>query len=762
MEFIRRHFNVLAWIALVFVLVVTALSLNATRKLKFDYDFESFFPQGDPALDEYQEFRKTFEYDNEYVLLAFGNKKGIFDPDFLSRVAWFTDSIRHVRNVTSVASPTNAEYMIIGPLGPIKLPYLHYDDSTQYRSDSTRIYNSKELTGTLFSTDRKSVCLYIKTTEGIAKLPSDTLLATMNAMIDSQHFDSMHMAGKMNGQKVYLDRLQNEFLVFFIASFLLVVLFLFISFRTFWGIWVPILIVLLSIIWTLGLMQATGKALDIMTVLLPTMMFVVGMSDTVHIMSKYLEEMRHIKKYGGNRFDALIKTIREVGFPTFLTLLTTALGFLTLLYSTIRPIRDFGIYTSIGVFIAFVLAYALMPVILNAVKEPKLREENENNLFWYKRLHTLLRWIFSHTRWVVAGTVLLCGVALFGVSKIELNNYLIEGLTRGDKLRQDFNFFEAHYSGVRPFEMKLQPRDTTQSLLEPQNLRAIDTLEKYLENEYGVGFLLSPNTLVKGMNKADNGGDPAFFCLPKSDSAIRNLTGMLTDLKKRKEIKTLLRKDEHAGRITGKMHDIGSKKIRVLNEKLEQFIANTPALQPVKCTITGGAHMLDKDNEYLVNNMMQGLGLSIVVVALIIAFIHRNVRMVVIAIIPNIVPILLIGGVMGYCGVELKSSTAIIFSIAFGIATDDTIHFLARLKLELNQGKSVIYAVKRTFLSTGKAVIITTLILSSGFLTLVASGFESTFYFGLLVSITLFIAVMTDLLLFPVLVVWMLKGKKKP
>lgn len=760
MEFIRKHFKVLAWIALAFVLLVTAFSLNATRKLKFDYDFESFFPAGDPALKEYEEFRNTFEYDNEYVLLAFENKKGIFDADFLQRVATFTDSIRHVRNVTSVASPTTAEYMIISPLGPVKMPYLHYDDPTQYKTDSIRIYRSKELNGTLFSTDRKSVCLFIKTTEGIAKLPSDSLLATMNAMIDAGHFDAVHMAGKINGQKVYLDRLQNEFLVFFIASFILVILFLYISFRSFWGVWVPILIVLLSIIWTLGLMQITGKALDIMTVLLPTMMFVVGMSDTVHIMTKYLEEMRLIKKYGGNRFDALIKTIKEVGFPTFITLLTTALGFLTLLYSTIRPIRDFGIYTSIGVFIAFVLAYALMPVILNAVKEPKLREENENNLFWYKRLHTLLRWIFSHTRTVAIGALLLCTIAGIGISRIELNNYLIEGLTRGDKLRQDFDFFEKNYSGVRPFEMLVLPRDSTQSLLEPQNLRAIDTLEKYLEEEYGVGFLLTPATLVKGLHKADNGGDPAFFSLPANDSVLVSLTAMLDDFKKRKEIKTILRKDEHAGRITGKMHDIGSKRIRVLNEKLDAFLKNNPAMQTVTCRITGGAYMLDKDNEYLVNNMMQGLGLSIIVVALIIALIHRNIRMVVIAIIPNLVPIVLIGGVMGYFGIELKSSTAIIFSIAFGIATDDTIHFLARLKLELNQGKSVIYAVKRTFLSTGKAVIVTSLILSSGFLTLVASGFESTFYFGLLVSITLFIAVMTDLLLFPVLVVWLLKRKK--
>lgn len=756
MDFIRKHFKVISWATLVFVLLVTGLSLNAARKLKFDYDFESFFPSGDPDLETYKEFRKTFEYDNEFVLIAFENKKGIFQQDFLSKVQWFSDSLRNVRNVTSVISPTTLEYAIIGPIGPVKLPYVHPDDPSLFVSDSTRIYRSKELVGSFFSTDRKSVCVFMKTTEGIAKLPSDSLLAHLNQMIKSQHFDQVHMAGKINGQKVYLDRLQNEFKIFFICSFVLVIIFLYISFRTAWGIWVPILIVLLSIIWTFGLMQVTGKALDIMTVLLPTMMFVVGMSDTVHIMSKYLEELRE----GKDRFTALVDTIRDVGFPTFLTLITTGIGFLTLLYSTIKPINDFGIYTSLGVFIAFILAYALMPVILNTIKTPNLRVENESSLFWNKRLHRLLAWIFRNTRGIVIGTIVLVCLSVFGISRIHLNNYLIEGLTRGDELRKDFEFFEKNYSGVRPFEMVVEVRDTTHSLLDPAELRAIDHLEQYLEKDYGVGFIISPATLIKSVNKANNGGDPAFYQLPASDSVLREESATLSEFKKHKEIKTLLTKDQHKGRLTGKMHDIGSMNIRALNEKLEQFLSTDPAMKPVHCQLTGGAMMLDKDNVYLANNMLQGLALSVLVVGLIIALIHRSFVMTIIAIVPNLVPILIIGGIMGFAGIDLKSSTSIIFSIAFGIATDDTIHFLARLKLELKKGKSIPAAVKRTYLSTGKAVIVTSLILSAGFLTLVGSGFESTFYFGLLVSITLFIAVLTDLLLFPVLVVWLLKRKK--
>jgi hypothetical protein len=741
----------------VLVLAFTVFSVFTLRRISFDYDFESFFPTDDPDLEVYLKFRNTFEYDNEYVLLAIENKKGVFDSTFLSRVSSFSDSLRELPDITRITSPADIENTIISDLGAMRVPYLHISEPERYAEDSALIYRSEELRSTFFSKDARSLCIFIKTTEGISKQKSDSLLQRMNALLDQYKFDKVHMAGKMNGQKVYLEKLQSEFVVFFIASFCLVVLFLAISFRSFWGVWVPVVIVVLAILWTLALMTLTGKALDIMTVLLPTMMFVVGMSDVVHIVTKYLEELRDIRMQSGtsNRFEALIKTIKEAGFATFITLITTALGFLSLLNSHIKPIRDFGIYTSVGVFVAFVLAYSIMPVVLNVLPEPKLKLESRSSLFWDKRLHRLLRWILRNSKTIAVCTVVLVFLCIVGIFKIERNNYLIEGLTRNDDLRKDFDFFEKQYSGVRPFELQLTPAKPGRTLLGSDELRAIDTLEHFLKTRYGVGFLLSPATVVKAVNKALHNGNPDYFKLPPTDSAIAEAVDIAAPFRKRKEYKILLTTDGLTGRVTGKMNDIGSREVFKLNDSLQHFLQSTPVMKNITITITGGATMLDKNNEYLVVNTLQGLALSILVVALIIALIHRSWRMVIIAVIPNLLPIVFIGGLMGWCGIELKSSTSIIFSIAFGIATDDTIHFLARLRLERIKGKSFPLAVKRTFLSTGKAVIVTSLILCAGFFTLIGSGFESTFYFGLLVSITLFVAVLTDLLLFPLLVLWL-------
>lgn len=757
MDFVRKHFKVLSYLSLGLVLLITAFSIYELRKIKFNYDFENFFPVNDPDLDVYLDFRKTFEYDNEFVLIAVENKKGVFQKSFLEKIELLSDSLKLVPDIISVTSPTTLQNTSITAFGPIRTPLIHVDESERYKSDSALIFQSEELIGSFFSKDGKSISLFIKTTQGINKINSDKLVATINRLLVNSNFDKFRTASKAQGQKTYLDRLTGEFYIFFICSFLLIVLFLYISFRSFWGVWVPLMVVILSVIWTLALMTALGKPLDIMTVLLPTMMFVVGMSDVVHIVTKYLEELR---EGNSNRFDALLKTIKDVGFATLITLLTTSLGFLSLLNSHILPIRDFGLYTSIGVFIGFILSFTIVPVVLNVIPQPNLKLENNSSRFWNKRLLKLLSWVLKNGKLIGFGTIVMVILSFVAIGKININNYMIEGLTTKDEMRQDFIFFEKHFAGARPFELIATPTDTSSTMLGIKEIKAMNKLETYLKDNYKVGFILSPISILKEINKANNNGNPTYYTLPADSESIADLTDQLAQFRKRKELKNLLTTDGKQARISGKMHDIGSRIIREQNQKLKTFIASEPEMGAINIQLTGAAVMLDKNNEYIVANTLQGLLLSILIVGLIIALIHKSWKMALIAIIPNLLPIIFIGGLMGLLGIELKSSTSIIFTIAFGIATDDTVHFLGRLKLELLKGKSLLYALKRTYLSTGKAVVVTSLILAAGFMTLMTSGFESTFLFGLLVSITILIAVLTDLLLFPLLVIWLIKNKK--
>lgn len=739
------------------VLTITAISTFYVTKTKFDYNFESFFPYGDNELEFYLKFREKFEYDNEFGLLAIENKAGVFNSTFLKKIDALTDSLKHITHVNLVLSPTNLKKNVVAPVGYIEIPYLHFEDTSRYAEDSLEIFSAEEMVGSFFSKTTPSVCVFFKTKQGISKEASDLILFKVEELLKQFEFDDYHVAGKFKAQYVYIEKIKKDFLVFLSASVILVIIFLIISFRSFWGIWIPLLIVFLSMNWIFGLMGFLGKPLDVMMVLMPTMMFIVGMSDVVHILSKYLESLRE-----GKTLDQAIKiTLREVGMPTFITLLSTSIGFLTLLYSNVKPVRDFGIYTSIGVLVAFILAFTLLPIILPFIKNPVTPEERNNELFWNKKLHNLLLFVFRRRSVISVSITILCALSFYSISRIVVNNNLLEDLVDNEELIIDLKFLEKNYHGIRPLEIAVFVKDSAKNVLDYEVVQELSKVDKYLKDVYGAGFIMSPVSVFKQTCKALNSGSNDYYKLPEDTATFNECVSVINTVRKRPELKSIFLSNLKEARITGKISDLGSRVINSKNDSLKTFIQNNIDTNLLAFKVTGTAHLIDMNNQYLAFNMLQGIIMSILVVSLIIAIVHRSFKIVIISIIPNVVPMILVGGLMGVLGIELKVSTSIIFSIAFGIATDDTIHFLGRLKLELKKGKSMLYAIKRTYISTGKAVVVTSLILSGGFLTLILSDFQSSFYFGLLVSIILFIAVIIDLLLLPPLLLWLARDQRK-
>jgi uncharacterized protein len=735
--------------------IVSAIAGFYCSKLTFNYDFEAFFPKQDPQLDAYLDFRKTFEYDNEFVLLGIENKNGIFRQDFLERIDSLSRALTKIPDVKKVVSPTTIQNILLGGLMPVDTPLLRFRYPEYYKEDSAAIYKSPELVGSIFPKNAKSVCIYVKTSDGLSKVKSDTLSKRIERCFRQFNFEEVHYVGRIVAQDVYLKKLQKEFLIFLVVSFCMIVLFLWISFRSFYGIIVPVVIVLIAILWTLGFMGLTGKSIDVMTVMLPTMVFIAGMSDLVHFFSKYFEEIS--KNTERKKIYRLI--LREVGFPTFLTLLSTVVGFLSLLFSSIEPIKEFGIYTSVGIAIAFLLTYTLLPALLYLFTPKKLVTLYDQNNATYSKMRNSLFWIFRNQKGIVVITVVLLAFSAWGISRIRVNNILLEDLSDKIKVKQDFNFFDSDYSGVRPFELFVHMKSDAK-VWDYKTMSAINKIDEYLLNEYGVGFLFSPALLTKNLNKAYNNGEMEYYIFPKEDD-YNDFKKYITQNKKNKEIKRIISPDGKSCRVTGKIRDIGSMEINARNAEFFDFLSKNidPAVMQVE--ITGAAQLMDKNNDYMVSNMMQGFAFSIVVIGALTWFLHRSLKMVIVFIVPNVIPMVLIAGLMGFLGIELKAATSLVFSIAFGIATDDTIHFISRFKIELAYGKSVLYAFKRTYFETGRPIIVTTFILIGGFMSLMSSDFESTFYFGFLICITLVIAVAADMFLLPVLLLWIMGRSKE-
>lgn len=641
-------------------------------------------------------------------------------------------------------SPTNLKLLSLGGLAPVQTRVLHFDNPELYKDDSTQIYQSGEFVGSFFPKNAKSLTIYIKTQDELSKVKSDSLGAAIVNCINKHKFDEVHYVGRIFAQDVYLKNLQKEFVYFLTISFALVIIFLWFSFRSLYGILVPISIVLISIFWTLGVMALMNKPIDLMTVMLPTMIFIAGMSDVVHFFSKYFEELA--KGTERNKIYPLI--LKEVGFPTFLTLITTVVGFLSLLFSSIQPIRDFGIYTSVGIVVAFILSYTLLPALLYFFTPKKLVSVHNHNNNTYIVMRKGLFWIFRNQKLIVAITSLLLITSVVGIYKIKVNNLLLDDLSNGVKIKQDFNFFDKEYSGVRPFELQVNVKNQNKNIWDYSIIKQLSDLDEFIKKEYGAGFLYSPASLVKSLNKSLT--DNTVNTLPNEED-FETIVTELKKNKKNKEIKRLISVDLKSARVSAKIQDVGSFLVKQHNEKLEEFIKTKINPNDLEITITGASHLVDLNNDYMVNNMMQGFLFSLIVIAILTYFLHRSWRMVLVFILPNVIPLAIMAGVMGFMGIELKSATSLVFSIAFGVATDDTIHFISRLKIELGYGKSLMYAFKRTYFETGKPIILTTFILMGGFMSLMISDFQSTYYFGFLICITIIIAVLADIFLLPVL-----------
>lgn len=637
---------------------------------------------------------------------------------------------------------------------------MHFDDPSQYKDDSTYIYSSGEYIGSFFPNNAKSLCIFLKTADELSKDRCDSLADKIVACINKHKFDEIHYVGRIFAQSVYLKNLQKEFSYFLLISFALVILFLWLSFRSLYGIIVPISIVLVSVFFTLGIMAMMDKPIDIMCVMLPTMIFIAGMSDVVHFFSKYFEELAK----GTEKLKIYPLILREVGFPTFLTLITTVVGFLSLLFSSIQPIRDFGIYTSVGVVIAFILSYTLLPALLYFFTPKKLVSVHEHNNPTHNVMRKGLFWIFRNQKTILVITLLLIVLSVVGVYKIRVNNILLEDLSDNVKIKQDFNFFDKEYSGVRPLELSVKIVAADKNIWDYDILKQINAIDEFVKKEYRAGFLFSPAVLVKSINRSmsDNVLNNK---LPDTED-YETIVKELRSNRKNREIKRIVSHDLKQARITAKIQDMGSIAVSEHNKHFFEFLNKNVNPKQIEVQITGAAHLIDRNNEYMVSNMAQGFGFSIIVIAILTYFLHRSWKMVLVFILPNVIPLLIIAGIMGYMGIELKAATSLVFSIAFGVATDDTIHFISRLKIELGYGKSLMYAFKRTYFETGKPIVLTTFILMGGFMSLMISDFQSTFYFGFLICITIIIAVMADIFLLPVLLFMILgnkkeKGKKK-
>lgn len=564
----------------------------------------------------------------------------------------------------------------------------------------------------------------------------------LNGLISDYNFKDHHILGRAYFQDELSAMQKREVMVSSIVSILLVCIILFVIYRKPLTIFIAIISIGLGLLIFMGLLGVLGRELNAMSAFYPVLMLIVGTSDIIHIMTKYLDEL----KSGRDKMSSIKLTIKEIGLATLLTSLTTAAGFFSLVTSKVEPVRDFGLNSAIGVLVAYFTVIFFSTLVLSYFETEQLISKNKQATKVDKLSGFLYKASLNH-KWVKIGLVIFAALAVLGISKITTNYRIESNLPRGEKITEDFFFFEKEFGGFRPFEFAVMVNEQYKAD-DFEVIKQLAKLETYLKETGYIKTIISPVTVYKTIAQAISFGGP--YELPKESSAfnqIRKLTRQI-DLPGQA---VLYNKDYTKTRISSRINDYGAESIKTFGKEVDDWINTELDSSIVEVRRTGTGLLLDKNSQYIRDSLLYGLGLASILVSLLMGLLFRDFKMILISIITNVLPLIFAAAVIGFIGIELEAGISIVFAIVFGIAVDDTIHFLSKYKLCRNKGISKEESIEITFRETGKAIIITSVILFFGFLIMLISVHPPSITIGLLISITLVSAIVSDLLVLPML-----------
>lgn len=728
--------------------LLLAGSIYAMKNLSFVYDFESFYPEHNEVIEFYDFFREQFEPSDNFVMIGVQRNEGtIFDSTFLAKLDQFTHeldsalpTIVNVESITTLKRPLVAA----GAIGQI--PVVRINRPEKYQQDSAKIAADPRVIYRFVDPEMKSTAVLLKTQTTMTLRETYDLQETLDEVVAKYDFDEDYIAGRFYYQAIFSKRSKNEFLLYTVFSAAIMFIVLTLLFKKFWGVVLSTITVLVGMGIFIGLLGVLKFELDPMANLFPILMVIVGISDVIHIMTKYIDE--HNKGIGRKR--AIRVTVREIGMATFLTSATTAIGFASLITSDMPPLQSFGLMSAVGVLMVYGTVLLLAPSLLSLMDISKIIRRKKKKGVWDKLMQRTYLFTWRQQNRILVVAVLFIGICILGINQIGTDTHVRSSFPRYGEVIKDFDFLEEGYGGVRNMDIAIIPADSA-PVTDYAILKQIDTLEQHLAQKAVMGSPLSPTMFYKTINQGRHGDNPDYYELPDSESEYRKVH-RLVNRAPQSSFNILLSEDRKYGRLTMKYPDVGSDSGKVIRKDLRTWIDQHTDTSVVRFELTGTPLVFDKNSDNVRGNMAQGLGIAFLLVSLLMVLLFRNIKMLFISLIPNVIPLLFGGALIGFFGIELDASTSIIFALAFGIAVDDTIHFLSKFKLEIDKGKMVRTAIRATYRESGKAICLTTLILFLGFSILVTSAYPPTFYIGLLLSAVLLIALITDLLVAPVLI----------
>ena len=533
----------------------------------------------------------------------------------------------------------------------------------------------------------------------------------------------------------------------FIGAALFVTSFIFfLFFRSFRATFISLIVVCIGVMWTFGILGLLGYEITVLTALIPPLIIVIGIPNCIFLINKYQHEVRS----HGNKVKSLQRVITKVGNATLMTNVTTASGFATFILTESKLLKEFGIVASLSILAIFILCLLIIPIMYTFLPYPKERHLEHLNKRWISGFVDWMERMVKHRRITIYATAfVLIMASMIGINQMKISGSLIEDMPKDKQFFKDIRFFEEEFNGIMPLEIMVDTK-RKKGVMKLSTLKRINELEELIEETPELSKPISVVSLVKYSKQAYFNGNPKYYQLPTSQENSFILSYAKNSSSDVDLLKNFVDSTGQYARITTFMKDIGTDKMERIQENLQNKIDKVFPKERYNVTMTGKALVFQKGTKYLVRNLVISLTLAIFLISLFMAYLFRSFRMIIVSLIPNLLPLLVTAGLMGYLGVPIKPSTILVFSIAFGISVDDTIHFLAKYRQELQANhwkiRKSVYAALR---ETGVSMFYTSIVLFFGFSVFTISSFGGTVALGALVSITLLFAMLSNLLLLP-------------
>jgi predicted RND superfamily exporter protein len=741
------------------ILLLTGYWSTQWKNMQFTFTEANLLPDNHPENILYQSFIQTFGEEGNVIVIAVQDSS-FYTPS--QRLAWkaLNEKIEGYQEINFVLSTENIQELVkdntnksfvlkevseeLPPEGKfpekfkeklyLELPFfenlLFEKNSNTIRSIiymDPEIVNTAQRKDFIFDVFIPLIKNYEETYDSDIRVSGMPYIRTLNAQ-----------------------NIVDEIGLFVLGAALITTLIFFLFFRSFRATFISLIVVAIGVMWAFGILGWLGYEITVLTALIPPLIIVIGVPNCIFLINKYQQEIAKHR----NQAKSLQRVIAKIGNATLMTNLTTASGFATFILTNSKILKEFGVVASINIIAIFLLSLLIIPITYSFMERP-----NKKHLRHLKNktVDFFVTWMEKTVRkkrvnvYLISLLGLIIGIT--GIYQIKISGSLIEDMPKSAPFFKDILFFDATFNGIVPLEIWIDSK-REEGIVRPATLRRMNQLQETIDEIPELAPSLSVVNAVKYAKQAYYNGNPNYFALPTSQENSFIYPFLNSSNSNSQLLNGYVDSTGQFGRITTYMKDIKTSRMEEIEADLKESIAKIFPKDRYGVNITGKSLLFLKGTKYLINNLILSLSLAILLIALFMAFLFRSFKMILISLIPNLLPLIITAGVMGFTGIPLKPSTILVFSIAFGISVDDTIHFLAKYRQELiANGWKINKAVFAALRETGISMFYTSVVLFFGFSIFMSSNFGGTQALGGLVAVTLMMAMLANLVLLPSLLI---------